>query len=280
MQLSVAKEDLVDTMQEQAEIGATADGGLHRRALSDEDKRVRDWLVEQMDVLGLDVRVDEFGNMFGRREGTDPDRGPFSSAHISTRSRTAVSMMVLSASSPRSCSFTHSKRTTSRPHTLSRSSTGLMRRGHGFSPPCKEAASGLASTTSTRSTTRPTPMAFASKTNWSASGTRVTPRPNRPRSTRRTSNSTSSRARISKRESTTSGWSRVSLASRGAASPSTARPTTLDQHPCSIETTRSSRRRTSSPRYGASPERSATGRSARRVTSTRSRTRSTRFPAR
>lgn len=73
MRLDVTKEELVDTMETQAGIGATADGGLHRLALSDEDKRVRDWFHERMTELGLEVRIDEFGNMFGRREGTDPD---------------------------------------------------------------------------------------------------------------------------------------------------------------------------------------------------------------
>lgn len=66
---------LVATMQEQAEIGATDDGGLHRLTLSDDDKRIRDWFTEQCEDLGLDVRVDEFGNMFARREGST-DRAP------------------------------------------------------------------------------------------------------------------------------------------------------------------------------------------------------------
>ena len=56
-------------MKTQAEIGGTDAGGLHRLTLSDEDKRVRDWFYEQMEAAGLSVRIDEFGNMFGRREG-------------------------------------------------------------------------------------------------------------------------------------------------------------------------------------------------------------------
>jgi N-carbamoyl-L-amino-acid hydrolase len=75
MPLSLDRDRFVESMQKQAEIGGTEAGGLHRLALSDEDKAVRDWLTEQMEAAGLDVRVDEFGNMFGRREGTDPDAG-------------------------------------------------------------------------------------------------------------------------------------------------------------------------------------------------------------
>ncbi len=63
-------------MKEQAEFGATEGGGLHRLALSDEDLRVREWFREQMNEEGLAVRIDEFGNMFGRREGTDPSADP------------------------------------------------------------------------------------------------------------------------------------------------------------------------------------------------------------
>ncbi|MWV38685.1 M20 family metallo-hydrolase [Natrialba sp. INN-245] len=76
MTLSLERERFVETMREQAEIGATEGGGLHRLALSDEDKEIRDWFRAQLDALGLEVRIDEFGNMFGRREGTDPDADP------------------------------------------------------------------------------------------------------------------------------------------------------------------------------------------------------------
>ena len=37
---------------------------------------MRDWFYEQMEDLDLSIRIDEFGNMFGRREGTDPDAEP------------------------------------------------------------------------------------------------------------------------------------------------------------------------------------------------------------
>jgi len=57
-------------------IGATDDGGLHRLALSDADREARDRFVEDLEALGLDVRVDRVGNVFGRRPGTDPDAAP------------------------------------------------------------------------------------------------------------------------------------------------------------------------------------------------------------
>ncbi|SIS17383.1 Zn-dependent hydrolase [Natronorubrum thiooxidans] len=76
MPIALQRERFVSTMKEQAEIGGTADGGLHRLALSDDDKEIRDWFMEQLTAADLSVRVDEFGNMFGRRAGTDPDAKP------------------------------------------------------------------------------------------------------------------------------------------------------------------------------------------------------------
>ena len=76
MNLTLDRERFVSTMKEQAEIGGTEGGGLHRLALSEEDREIRDWFAERMDEEGLETRVDAFGNMFGRRAGTDPDAKP------------------------------------------------------------------------------------------------------------------------------------------------------------------------------------------------------------
>lgn len=76
MELAIDKDRLIQLMNEQATIGATTNGGLHRITLSDEDKAVRDWFVDKLGEAGLSVRIDEFGNIFGRRDGTDPDAAP------------------------------------------------------------------------------------------------------------------------------------------------------------------------------------------------------------
>ena len=57
-------------------IGATENGGLNRLTLTDTDKRVRDKFASDLEELGLDVMVDEMGNIFGRREGRNPDAPP------------------------------------------------------------------------------------------------------------------------------------------------------------------------------------------------------------
>ena len=50
-----------------AEIGGTPAGGMHRLALSDDDRRARDLLVSWLEEVGAQVEVDEMGSIFGRR---------------------------------------------------------------------------------------------------------------------------------------------------------------------------------------------------------------------
>jgi N-carbamoyl-L-amino-acid hydrolase len=74
--LAIDADRLRRTFESYSEIGATEAGGLHRLTLSEADERARDRFRADLDALGLDVRVDELGNMFARREGTDPDAAP------------------------------------------------------------------------------------------------------------------------------------------------------------------------------------------------------------
>lgn len=65
-----------ESFEKYSQVGETDDGGLHRLALSDADGRVRDMFVTDLEELGLDVRVDELGNIFGRRPGREDDLPP------------------------------------------------------------------------------------------------------------------------------------------------------------------------------------------------------------
>jgi N-carbamoyl-L-amino-acid hydrolase len=76
MAFEIDRDRLIETMKEQASIGGTENGGLHRLTLSDADREVRDWFLNAMEEAGLDVRVDEMGNMFGRRSGTESSAAP------------------------------------------------------------------------------------------------------------------------------------------------------------------------------------------------------------
>ena len=69
-------ERLWNTLHHLAEIGATKAGGVARVALTDADKAGRDQFVEWVNELECSVHIDRMGNLFARREGTDPNRDP------------------------------------------------------------------------------------------------------------------------------------------------------------------------------------------------------------
>jgi N-carbamoyl-L-amino-acid hydrolase len=62
---------LHESLDRLATIGATAGGGVTRLALSGEDKAARDLLCSWLEEAGLAVRVDDLGNVTGRRAGTE-----------------------------------------------------------------------------------------------------------------------------------------------------------------------------------------------------------------
>src|SRR5262249_58557609 len=59
-----------------AQIGATPRGGVNRQAFSPEDGRARQLLVTWARELGCTVSMDAVGNLYVRREGTDPSAAP------------------------------------------------------------------------------------------------------------------------------------------------------------------------------------------------------------
>lgn len=84
--LSIDGGRLWDSLMDTARFGATKKGGIRRLTLSDEDRAVRDWLKSACEALGLEVAVDEVGNMFATRPGTDPGRAPIAfGSHLDTQ---------------------------------------------------------------------------------------------------------------------------------------------------------------------------------------------------
>ena len=69
--MRINQQRLMQSLFDLANIGATAGGGVSRLALSDEDKAGRDLLRRWMEEAGLDVRIDDFGTMTGRRAGSE-----------------------------------------------------------------------------------------------------------------------------------------------------------------------------------------------------------------
>jgi len=77
---------LWNSLMELAQIGATDKGGVKRLALTDLDRQGRDLVVQWAKAEGLAVTVDAIGNVFMRREGTNPTLRPIvTGSHIDTQ---------------------------------------------------------------------------------------------------------------------------------------------------------------------------------------------------
>lgn len=73
---------LMDRIEALGRIGALDGGGVCRLALTDEDKEGRDLVVQWMKDLGLDVTVDQIGNIVGQRDGEETGPPVMIGSHI------------------------------------------------------------------------------------------------------------------------------------------------------------------------------------------------------
>ncbi|MFE9654343.1 Zn-dependent hydrolase [Micromonospora sp. NPDC006431] len=86
--ITVNGERLWQSLMDLAEIGAYHDErtglrGVNRLALTDADAAGRRQVIAWMEQAGLAVRIDQMGNIYGRREGTDPTAAPvLTGSHI------------------------------------------------------------------------------------------------------------------------------------------------------------------------------------------------------
>ncbi len=78
----IAQDGLMQRLDELARIGAIDGGGVCRIALTDADRLGRDQLVRWMNDLGLQVRIDAIGNLFGLRTGTTDLPPVMTGSHI------------------------------------------------------------------------------------------------------------------------------------------------------------------------------------------------------
>jgi beta-ureidopropionase / N-carbamoyl-L-amino-acid hydrolase len=68
--MKINSQRLLQNINRYAQIGKVGEIGVERITLSDEDKEARDLFKSQMIEVGLEVSVDEIGNMIGVRKGT------------------------------------------------------------------------------------------------------------------------------------------------------------------------------------------------------------------
>lgn len=84
--LRINGDRLWDSLMEMAKIGPGIAGGNNRQTLTDEDSEGRHLFKRWCEEAGLSIGVDEMGNMFARREGTDPDALPvYVGSHLDTQ---------------------------------------------------------------------------------------------------------------------------------------------------------------------------------------------------
>jgi N-carbamoyl-L-amino-acid hydrolase len=77
--------ETVNTIIEQIAQYGKGNRGASRLAFSDADKAARDYVIDLMRQAGLEVRIDEFGNVIGRLEGTDKNAAAvITGSHLDT----------------------------------------------------------------------------------------------------------------------------------------------------------------------------------------------------
>lgn len=77
---------LMETFKISNKVGQICETGLRRITLTKEDKIMRDIFVGWLKEEGLEVRVDDFGNIYGRREGLRNDLAPvLTGSHLDTQ---------------------------------------------------------------------------------------------------------------------------------------------------------------------------------------------------
>ncbi len=84
--LRINGDRLWDSIMEMAKIGPGVAGGNNRQTLTDADGEGRHLFARWCKDAGLSMGVDQMGNMFARREGTDPDALPvYVGSHLDTQ---------------------------------------------------------------------------------------------------------------------------------------------------------------------------------------------------
>jgi len=84
--LKINSERLWDSLMEMAKIGPGVAGGNNRQTLTDADAEGRALFQKWCEEAGCTMGLDQMGNMFARREGTDPDALPvYVGSHLDTQ---------------------------------------------------------------------------------------------------------------------------------------------------------------------------------------------------
>ena len=80
---NVSEQNISRMIEEIAGFNDTPGEGITRIALTEADLTAREYIRKEMESLGMEVRQDAAGNIFGRMEGSDPTLAPvWTGSHI------------------------------------------------------------------------------------------------------------------------------------------------------------------------------------------------------
>ena len=82
--LRIDTERLISRIEKLGQIGTIEGGGVCRLALSDEDRKGRDLVVDWMKKLNLEITIDQIGNVIALRKGRENVKPVMTGSHIDT----------------------------------------------------------------------------------------------------------------------------------------------------------------------------------------------------
>ena len=84
LNLRINTNRLINRIKKLGEIGSIDGGGVCRLALTDEDRKGRDLVIDWMKKLGLEVTIDQIGNVIAIRKGKEKENPVMTGSHIDT----------------------------------------------------------------------------------------------------------------------------------------------------------------------------------------------------
>ena len=84
LNLRIDTERLISRIEKLGKVGSIEGGGVCRLALSDEDRKGRDLVVDWMKKLNLDITIDQIGNVIAVRKGRENFNPVMTGSHIDT----------------------------------------------------------------------------------------------------------------------------------------------------------------------------------------------------
>ncbi|ORY65772.1 putative N-carbamoyl-L-amino acid hydrolase [Pseudomassariella vexata] len=84
--LSIDAERTMSMIEASCAWGSTPDGGMNRLSCNDDDRKVRDWFVDEAKKCGCEIKVDQMGNIFAIRPGQNNNLPPIGlGSHLDTQ---------------------------------------------------------------------------------------------------------------------------------------------------------------------------------------------------